>query len=55
MVIFAISMEGNFNKKDFRVIKHTKVKFDDIAGMDELKKEMMIVVDILKNPKKEKL
>ena len=52
MVIFAISMVGNFNKKDFRVIKHTKVKFDDIAGMDELKKEMMIVVDILKNPKK---
>ena len=51
MVIFAISMVGNFNKKDFRVIKHTKIKFDDIAGMDELKKEMMIVVDVLKNPK----
>lgn len=51
IVIFVISMVGNFNKKDFRVIKHTKVKFDDIAGMEELKKEMMVVVDILKNPK----
>lgn len=33
----------------FKVIKHTGVTFDDIAGMDELKKEMMYAVDILKN------
>jgi len=36
--------------KSFKVIKHTGVKFEDIAGMDDLKKEMMHAVDILKNP-----
>ena len=51
MIIFAVTMLGNVSKKDFKVIKHTKVKFDDIAGMDELKKEMMVIVDVLKNPK----
>lgn len=51
IVVFAVCMFGNINKKDFKIIKHTNVKFDDIAGMDELKKEMMVVVDILKNSK----
>lgn len=36
--------------KSFRVIRHTGVKFDDVAGMDDLKKELMYAVDILKNP-----
>jgi len=36
--------------KSFKVVKHTGVKFEDIAGMDDLKKEMMYAVDILKNP-----
>lgn len=35
--------------KSFKVVKHTGVTFDDIAGMDDLKKEMMYAVDILKN------
>jgi len=35
--------------KSFKVIKHTGVTFEDIAGMDDLKKEMMYAVDILKN------
>lgn len=39
------------SRETFKVVKHTKLKFEDIAGMDELKKEMMIIVDILKNPK----
>ena len=39
------------SRETFKVVKHTKVKFEDIAGMDELKKEMMTIVDILKNPK----
>ena len=38
------------NNETFKVVKHTKVKFDDIAGMDDLKKDMMKVVDILKSP-----
>ncbi len=33
----------------FRVVKHTGVTFDDIAGMDDLKREMMYAVDILKH------
>lgn len=36
--------------KSFKVVKHTGVTFEDIAGMDDLKKEMMYAVDILKNP-----
>lgn len=38
-------------KETFKVIKHTKVKFDDIAGMEDIKKEMMQIVEILKKPK----
>lgn len=32
--------------------KNTKIKFDDIAGLDEEKQEMIEIVDFLKNPKK---
>jgi cell division protease FtsH len=35
--------------KSFKVVKHTGVRFEDIAGMDDLKKEMMYAVNILKN------
>lgn len=31
---------------------NTKVKFDDVAGMDEAKEELTEIVDFLKNPKK---
>ena len=46
---FGIYKLISFNQKNFKIIKHTKVKFENIAGMDELKKEMMQIVDILKN------
>lgn len=36
--------------KTFKVVKHTGVKFEDIAGLDDIKKEMMFAVNILKNP-----
>lgn len=52
MIIVIVVIVLGISKKNFKVIKHTKVKFEDIAGMDDLKKEMMIMVDILKNPKK---
>lgn len=39
-----------YSRKTFKVVRHTGVKFDDIAGMDGLKKDMMFLVDILKNP-----
>ena len=32
--------------------KNTRVKFDDVAGLDEEKQEMIEIVDFLKNPKK---
>lgn len=35
----------------FKVIKHNKTRFSDIAGLDELKRDMIKTVDILKNPK----
>lgn len=38
--------------KSFKVTRHTGVKFEDIAGMDDLKREMMYAVNILKAPEK---
>lgn len=52
VVAFAVIKFTGINNETFKVIKHTNVKFDDIAGMDELKKEMIKIVDILKNPEK---
>ena len=52
VVIFAASKFLGFTGGNFKVVKHTKTKFEDIAGMEELKKEMMQVVDVLKNPDK---
>ena len=51
VAIFGIYKFTSMNRNTFKVIKHTKVKFDDIAGMDDLKKEMMQIVDILKKSK----
>lgn len=39
-----------YSRKTFKVVRHTGVKFNDIAGMDGLKKDMMFLVDVLKNP-----
>ena len=39
-------------RSTFRVVHHTGMKFDRIAGMDNIKRDMMIVVDFLKDPKK---
>ena len=39
-----------YSRKTFKVVKHTGVRFSDIAGMDGLKKDMMFLVDVLKNP-----
>lgn len=54
VVIFAASKFLGFTGGKFKVIRHTKTKFDDIAGMDDLKKEMKQVVDVLKNPEEYK-
>lgn len=47
---FGIYKLISLNSKTFKVVKKTNVKFDDIAGMDDLKKEMLKSVEILKNP-----
>ncbi len=38
-------------RSTFRVVHHTGVKFDKIAGMNNVKRDMMLVVNFLKNPK----
>lgn len=40
--------------KTFKVVKNTNVNFEDIAGMTDLKNEMIKIVDVLKDPKKYK-
>ena len=48
---FGIYKLISLNLKTFKVVKKTNVKFEDIAGMDDLKKEMLKAVEILKSPK----
>ena len=50
-IIFGIVKLKGINGETFKIVRHTNVKFEDIAGMEELKKEMLINVDILKAPK----
>lgn len=50
VIIFALYKLKGFIST-FKVIRHTKTRFSDVAGMEELKKEMMQAVDILKHPK----
>ncbi len=38
-------------RSTFRVVHHTGIKFDRIAGMNNVKKDMMLVVNFLKDPK----
>ncbi|MDY6093817.1 MAG: ATP-dependent zinc metalloprotease FtsH [Candidatus Enteromonas sp.] len=42
----------NFNKSPARRADNTKVRFDDVAGCDEEKAEMVELVEYLKDPKK---
>lgn len=51
---FGIYKLVSLNSKTFKVIKKTNTKFEDIAGMEELKNEMQKTVEILKSPKEYK-
>ena len=51
-VAFGIFKLVDYSRKTFKVVRHTGVGFDDIAGMDNVKKDMMFLVDVLKNPGK---
>src|SRR4051812_48385791 len=48
------NMLGNFGKSKARINskEHTHVTFEDVAGVDEAKDEVMEIVEFLKNPKK---
>jgi cell division protease FtsH len=48
------NMLGNFGKSKARISskEHTHVTFEDVAGVDEAKDEVMEIVEFLKNPKK---
>ena len=54
MAGFGIYKLSSITGNSFKVVKKTNTKFEDIAGMDDLKKEMLKVVDILKNQKEYK-
>jgi cell division protease FtsH len=47
-------MLGNFGKAKAKVLskEHTNITFDDVAGIEEAKEEVMEIVEFLKNPKK---
>ncbi len=47
-------MLGNFGRSRHRITskEHTNVTFDDVAGIEEAKEEVMEIVEFLKNPKK---
>src|SRR6476620_9557540 len=47
-------MLGNFGRSRHKITskEHTNVTFDDVAGVDEAKEEVMEIVEFLKNPKK---
>jgi cell division protease FtsH len=47
-------MLGNFGRSRHRITskEHTNVTFDDVAGIQEAKEEVMEIVEFLKNPKK---
>jgi len=50
-IIFATYKIIAINQKNFKIIRNNTTKFSDIAGMDELKKDMIKTVDVLKKPK----
>ena len=51
-VAFGIFKLIDYSRKTFKVVHGTGVHFEDIAGMDGVKKDMMFLVDVLKNPEK---
>lgn len=45
---------ANFGRSRHRITskEHTNVTFEDVAGVEEAKEEVMEIVEFLKNPKK---
>ncbi|RXE58483.1 FtsH/Yme1/Tma family ATP-dependent metallopeptidase [Acetivibrio mesophilus] len=51
IIIFGLYKLFGFWKNTFKVIRNNNTKFSDVAGMEDLKREMLQAVDILKHPK----
>ena len=51
-IAFGIFKLIQYSNRTFKVVRSTGIKFEDIAGMDNLKKDMAFLTDVLKNPKK---
>ncbi len=43
-----------FKNRTFRVVKHVDTSFNDVIGMEGLKKEFYQIMDVMKNPEKYK-
>ena len=52
VIIFGLYKLFNFRKNTFKIFRDNKTKFSDVAGMEDLKRDMLQAVDILKNPQK---
>lgn len=51
LIIFGAYKLWDYRKNTFKVIRNNNTKFSDVAGMEELKRDMLQAVDILKHPK----
>ncbi len=49
--IFVVVFRKFISPNTFKVVRHTKVHFSDIAGMDDLKRHMIQIAEYMKNPK----
>ncbi|MCK9574401.1 MAG: ATP-dependent zinc metalloprotease FtsH [Clostridia bacterium] len=51
-ILNANAKNMNFGKNKARLISSTKIKFSDVAGIEEEKNEVKEIIDFLKNPRK---
>lgn len=49
IIIFGLYKFIGHRKNTFKVIRHNNTKFSDVAGMEDLKRDMLQAVDILKH------
>ena len=52
ILVFGVWKLVSLYHSTFRVVHHTGVTFKDIAGMNNVKRDMMLVLDFLKDPRK---